>query len=104
MVQMARNAIDVIDGTPYLPGLDKRSPKVRRSCTQGTDSMVTEGRYRRSGPICESCLRVGCLMPASSPYCYLHSLICDTATSCNCLRHSHSAEPWTTCCTRTLLF
>src|SRR5438270_679014 len=60
----------------YHPGIRSNEYDSKR-----TDPMVTEGRYRRSGPICESCLRAGCLMPASSPYYRLHSLICDTAHS-----------------------
>src|SRR3954453_10891795 len=37
-----------------------------------------EAHWVRSDLICEPCLRVGCLMPAISPYSCPHSLICDT--------------------------
>src|ERR1700712_2266687 len=53
----------------YHPGIRSNAHD-----SQGTDPMVTEGRYRRSGPICESCLRVGSLKPLSHPSCaHTHS-------------------------------
>src|SRR4051812_32172215 len=70
-------------------------PRIRSNAhhSQGTDPMVTEGRYRRSGPICEPCLRVGCLIPAISPYSCPHSLICDTARNNGCRPLLSEAEP-----------
>src|SRR4051812_4276617 len=42
----------------YHPGIRSNAHD-----SQGTDPIVTEGRYRRSGPICAPCFRVGSLMP-----------------------------------------
>jgi transposase-like protein len=35
--------------------------------SQGADPVATEGRYRRSGPICEPCLRPCCLISLPQP-------------------------------------